>query len=375
MTMKQERDAVLTRPRIAFLLTLAIGVTVLFYWVIKGFILAVLLAAILAAIAHPFNSRLTKSLRGRRSLASGITIALSLVLVIMPLVLFIGVLVGEAINISESAGAWVGEQVAQKETLRKQLEADPDLQRLLPYQDTILEKAGQLATRAGSFVARGFAAGAKGTAEFLLMLFVMLYAMFYFLVEGEAILNAALRFTPLSVEDKTRLLGTFSSVGRATLKGTLVIGIVQGGLAGLSFWVAGIQGAVFWGAVMAVLSIIPGVGTALIWVPAVIFLVLEQRIAAAVGVGLWCALVVGTIDNILRPLLVGKDTEMPDLLVMLTTLGGLALFGPAGIIVGPIIGALYVTIWKLWGGAVDEAKRGSSSTGINSQGEYVHDTE
>jgi len=373
--LKQKRDAVLTRPRIAFLLTLAIGITVLFYWVIKGFILAVLLAAILAAIAHPFNSRLTKSLGGRRSLASGITIALSLVLVIMPLVLFIGVLVGEATNISESAGAWVGEQVAQKETLRKQLEADPDLQRLLPYQDTILEKAGQLATRAGSFVARGFAASAKGTAEFLLMLFVMLYAMFYFLVEGKAILNAALRFTPLSDEDKTRLLGTFSSVGRATLKGTLVIGIVQGGLAGLSFWVAGIQGAVFWGAVMAVLSIIPGVGTALIWVPAVIFLVLEQRIAAAVGVGLWCALVVGTIDNILRPLLVGKDTEMPDLLVMLTTLGGLALFGPAGIILGPIIGALYVTIWKLWGGAVDEAKRGSSSTGINSQGEYVHDTE
>jgi predicted PurR-regulated permease PerM len=373
--MKQERDAVLTRPRIAFLLTLAIGVTVLFYWVIKGFILAVLLAAILAAIAYPFNSRLTKSLRGRRSLASGITIALSLVLVIMPLVLFIGVLVGEAINISESAGAWVAEQAAQKETLKKQLEADPDLQKLLPYQDEILEKAGRLATKAGSFVARGFAAGAKGTAEFFLMLFVMLYAMFYFLVEGKTILNATLRFTPLSEEDKTRLLGTFSSVGRATLKGTLVIGIVQGGLAGLSFWVAGIQGAVFWGAVMAVLSIIPGVGTALIWVPAVIFLVLEQRIAAAVGVGLWCALVVGTIDNILRPLLVGKDTEMPDLLVMLTTLGGLALFGPAGIIVGPIIGALYVTIWKLWGGAVDEAKRGSSSTGINSQGEYVHDTE
>ena len=168
------------------------------------------------------------------------------------------------------------------------------------------------------------------------------------------ILDAVLRFTPLTAEDKDRLLKTFASVGGATLKGTVIIGIVQGGLAGLSFWVAGIQGAVFWGAVMTVLSIIPGIGTALVWVPAVIFLALDGQIGAAVGVGVWCAVVVGTIDNVLRPVLVGRETEMPDLLVMLTTLGGLALFGAAGIVVGPIIGALYVTVWQLWGSAMDE---------------------
>ena len=118
---------------------------------------------------------------------------------------------------------------------------------------------------------------------------------------------------------------------------------------------AGIGGAVFWGAMMTVLSIIPGIGAALVWFPAVVFLALDGQVGAAVGVGLWCAIVVGTIDNILRPLLIGKDTEMPDLLVLLTTLGGLALFGAAGLLVGPIIGALYLTVWRLWGDAMDEA--------------------
>ena len=176
------------------------------------------------------------------------------------------------------------------------------------------------------------------------------------MLNGRAVLRATLGYTPLTEEDQTKLLGTFVSVARATLKGKLVIGIIQGGLAALSFWLAGIEGVFFWGAVMAVLSVIPAVGTALVWVPAVIFLAINGQTGAAIGVGLWCALVVGTIDNILNPILIGKDAEMPDLLVLLTTLGGLAVFGVAGMIIGPIVGSLYVAIWQRWGSAVDEAR-------------------
>jgi predicted PurR-regulated permease PerM len=121
----------------------------------------------------------------------------------------------------------------------------------------------------------------------------------------------------------------------------------------MAFWVVGIPGVIFWSAIMAVLSILPGIGAALVWIPAVVYLIIEGQTVHAIGLGLWCAIVVGTIDNLLRPLLIGKDTEMPDLLVMLSTLGGLALFGAAGILVGPIIGALYITVWKLWGSAMD----------------------
>jgi predicted PurR-regulated permease PerM len=348
------RNTTLSKPRVAFLLLIAVGITLIFYWVIKGFLLALIIAAVLASLVHPFYLRVAAAFRERRGLAAAVTVLLCLVLVVIPLLFFIVILVDEAVNISQSAEAWINRQIQVSGSLQEQMAADQHLRQLLPYQDKIVAKASQLAESAGAFVARGLAAGARGTMEFFLMIFVMLYAMFYFLTEGRKFLDTVLRFTPLSENDKDRLLGTFASVGRATIKGTLIIGIVQGGLAGLSFWVAGIHGAVFWAALMAVASIIPAVGTALVWVPAVIFLILNGQTVAAVGVALWCAVVVGTIDNFLRPVLVGKDTEMPDLLVLLTTLGGLGLFGITGMVVGPIIGALYMTVWRLWGSAIDE---------------------
>lgn len=358
----------LTEPRAAFLLLLAIGITLLFFWMIKDFILAILLAAVLAGMVYPFYSRLAEKLRGHKSIASGLTVMLSLLLIIIPTILLIGLLVGEAIDISESAKDWVEEHEQQPDSLRQRLKEFLDLKRLLPFQDAILNEASQLTYKAGSYVAKELATGARGTAVFLMNLFVMLFATFYFLIGGREILESMLRFTPLSEQDKSRLLGTYASVGRATVKGTLIIGIVQGGLGGLSFWLAGIEGAVFWSVIMAVFSIIPGIGTALIWIPASIFLLISGKTVAAVGVALWCAVVVGSADNILRPVLVGKDTGMSDLLVLLTTLGGLTLFGPVGIIIGPIIGVLFKTVWQLWGRAVEDVEAAAGEEQPGEQG-------
>jgi predicted PurR-regulated permease PerM len=147
------------------------------------------------------------------------------------------------------------------------------------------------------------------------------------------------------------LLERFVSVTRATIKGSLFIGFLQGSLAGLAFWVAGVPGAAFWGAVMVVLSIIPAVGAGLVWVPAVVYLFLAGAPLAAVGLLLWCVLVVGTVDNLLRPRLVGRDARMSDLLILLSTLGGIVLFGVVGFVVGPIVGALFVTTWDIYGEA------------------------
>jgi predicted PurR-regulated permease PerM len=145
------------------------------------------------------------------------------------------------------------------------------------------------------------------------------------------------------------VLQRFTSVTRATIKGTLVIGMIQGALAGLGFWVAGIDGAAFWGTVMVVLSIVPGIGAALVWVPAVIYLFVTGQTLAGVLLTAWCAAVVGTVDNVLRPALVGKDAKMPDLLILVGTLGGLFLFGPIGFIVGPIVCGLFLTVWDIYG--------------------------
>ena len=159
---------------------------------------------------------------------------------------------------------------------------------------------------------------------------------------------------PLSHDDEMLLLERLTSVTRATIKGTLVIGIIQGALAGLGFWAAGIDGSAFWGTIMAVLSIVPGIGAALVWVPAVIYLFITGQTLAATLLLAWCAAVVGTIDNILRPTLVGKDAKMPDLLILIGTLGGLFLFGPIGFIVGPIVCGLFLTIWEIYGATFKE---------------------
>ena len=276
----------LTKPRVAFLLVLAIAISILFFWVIKDFVLAVFLAAILAGLLHPSYRRFLKWTGGRKSLASAITVVLSFVLVIAPLMLFLGLVVSEAAKVSESAGQWLTAREASLQSLQERLVGNPRLKQLLQYEDQIIAKGHELAARAGTWVARGLEEGVKGTAAFFLALFVMLYAMFYFLSDGRAILDAVLRYTPLSEEDGVRLLGTFVSVSRATLKGKLIIGIIQGSLAGLALWVAGIEGVFFWSALMIVLSVVPTVGTALVWVPAVIFLALNGQTGAAVGVGL-----------------------------------------------------------------------------------------
>ena len=153
---------------------------------------------------------------------------------------------------------------------------------------------------------------------------------------------------PLPDGVERRILDRFTSVTRATIKGTLVIGIIQGSLAGLAFWVVGIDSAVFWGTIMSVLSIIPAVGSAIIWVPAVIILIITGQYVQAIGLLLFCSLLVGSIDNVLRPWLVGRDTELHELMIFFGTLGGISLFGIIGFIIGPIIAALFVTAWDIY---------------------------
>ena len=337
--------------RVTFLLLLASVISILFLRLIWGFLLPLLMAAVMAGLASPVYRRLVKLFRNHKAVASAVTVFLSLCLIAVPIFLLIGIVANEAIGITEVTADWLKENIQEQK-----IQDNPALQKLLPYQDQIVEKAGQFASKAASFVAQALAGGATGAVRFFLMMFITLYAMFFFLKDSRAILDWIFAYTPLSVSEKERLVATFNSVARATLKGTFVIGIVQGGLAGAAFAVAGIEGALFWGVIMTVLSIIPGIGTALVWVPAVIYLAMIGRVGAAVGLAVWCAIVVGTADNILRPILVGKDTKMPDLLILVTTLGGLILFGAAGIVIGPIIGALFITVWDLWSAAIEEAK-------------------
>jgi predicted PurR-regulated permease PerM len=283
--------------------------------------------------------------------------------VVTPLILFTGIVVTQALTIGQSVAPWVNEHLQQPSDLDQLLEKVPFWDKLEPHRDQVATKLGELAGAVSAFLVSSLSAATRGTVDFLFNLFIMLYSMFFFLVHGRSVLDGVRRYIPLAEEDTTLLLDKFVSVSRATLKGTLIVGIVQGALAGLAFWVVGISGAAFWATIMAVLSIIPGVGTALVWVPAVVYLLAVGRVAAAVGLLLWCGIVVGTADNFLRPILVGKDTQMPDLLIMLSTFGGLMLFGAVGFVIGPVIAALLLAVWRIYGETFADQLESPAATG------------
>jgi len=328
---------------------LVVGITLLFLAMIRTFLLPLLLAAVFSGMCYPLFRGLIARLGGRTRLAAIVTLVAVLFIVIVPMSLFLGIVVSQALRVSETVGPWIDAQLRSPDLLDALLANVPQFEWLRPYQAQLVAKAGELAALVGGFVVSSVASATRGTASFLLDLFVMLYAMFFFLISGPTLLARMLYYLPLPEGDEARMIDKFVSVTRATLKGSLVIGVVQGSLAGFGFLVAGIPSAAFWGTVMAVLSIIPAIGSGLVWVPAVIYLFATGELVTAIVLGIWCLAIVGTVDNFMRPWLIGKDTKMPDLLILLGTLGGLIFFGAAGFIIGPIVAALFVTAWDIYG--------------------------
>ncbi len=343
------------RFRRGFLLLLVVAISAIFFAMIRQFLMALFLAAIFSGLAYPLYSRVLKVFKGRATLASITTILVLIVLVFGPISALLGVVTNQALEVSETVAPWVQEQLRNPDEIPSLLpDWIPFLDRIDPYRAEIIERLGESAGKIGSWLFSSLSAATRGTVAFLFYLVIMLYAMFFFLRDGRSLLNRILFYTPLSFDDKERMLDRFVSVTRATLKGTLAIGMLQGTLAGAAFAFAGVKGAAFWGAIMAVLSIIPGIGAALVWIPAVIYLLIKGKVAMGIFLLIWCAAIVGSADNILRPRLVGQDTKMPDLLILLSTLGGIFLFGAVGFIIGPIIAALFITVWDIYGAAFHE---------------------
>ena len=330
------------------LLLLAIFISAISLSMIRSFLMAIFLAGIFSALARPLYKRFEGWYGGRRALASLSTLLLIVTVVIVPLGVLMGIVTGQAIKVGQTVTPWVQEQIAQPGEFHQLLSSLPFYDKLEPYSATIWQKGGELIGTISHFLISNLSSATMGAVNLLFMAFAMLYTMFFFLMDGDKLLNKILYYLPLQNQDEQRMLDRFTSVTRATLKGTAAIGMLQGSLVGIAFWVVGIPSAVFWGAIMAVLSIIPGIGTALVWGPAVIILAAGGNHLKAGGLGIFCAVVVGSIDNLLRPILVGKDTQMHELMIFFGTLGGIFMFGIMGMIIGPIVAALFITIWEIY---------------------------
>ncbi len=332
-----------------FLVVLVLVISFLFFKMIRSFLTALLLAGIFASLAQPLYRRTVRLLRGRRRAAAIAVLALVVLVVLLPLAGLLGLVTAEAIKVGEAAVPWVQDKLNNPYELETWLRTLPFYDRIEPYRDDIMLRAGQAVGFLSRLLISSLSAATSGTLNFLFMLGVMLYAMYFFLEQGGRLVDRILFYLPLEDAEERLLLEKFRSVTRATLKGTAVIGLLQGALAGLALAVAGVPSALFWGALMVVLSVIPGIGIGLVWLPASIVLVAGGNTLAGVLLAVFCGGVVGSIDNVLRPRLVGKDTKLPDLLILLSTIGGISMFGMLGLIVGPILAALFVTVWEIYG--------------------------
>jgi predicted PurR-regulated permease PerM len=338
-----------------FLLVAVAGISWLFLSMVETFLMALLLGAITAGLTHPLYRRLLRPLGGRSMLASACIVVALILLVIGPFSALIGLVVAQAVEVTQEVGPWVEAQIADPAGFSALVEKLPFSdwipESILPEREKLFEIAGNAVRSTGSTLVDGLAAAGRGTATFLIQVFIFLYAVFFFLVSGREILDRILYLSPLESDDEALIIERFLSVTRATLRGSLLIGGIQGVMVGSAFAIAGVRGAAFWGTIVVVLSVIPGVGAPIVWIPAAIWLLASGHALSAGLLALWCGLVVGSIDNVLRPRLVGSDARMSDLMILISTLGGISLFGAVGFIVGPIVAAVFVTLWDMYGRA------------------------
>ena len=336
------------------ILLMTIGVTVLFIGMIKGFLMSIFMAALFAGLLFPLYRKLKSKFSGKSSRAAFATILLFVLIIIIPVSVFLLIVVDQAIDAGNSVGPILTDITENPNAVIESIQSIPIVNKLYPEQEKLVKTINEIVNELGNFVIQGLSDFTAGTASFVFSFFIFLFTLYYFLIYGKDYLEKILFYLPLKNEEEQSLLNRFSRVTKATLKGTFLIGIIQGGLGAIGMAIVGLPNVLFWGLVMTILSIIPALGAAIVWLPASILLLLQGDIINGIVLIAIGAIVVSNIDNILRPTLVGKEAQMPDLMILFGTLGGLAMFGISGVIIGPIIAALFISLWDIYGKAFKE---------------------
>ena len=349
---------------------LVIVVTLAFAWILRPFLGAVLWGVILAIMFRPLYRRLLRSWRQRRTLAALGTVVLILVLVILPLTLLTVLLVQEGVGIYQriqsgelNVGRYFQEVFEALPAWVTQLLDRVGLTTLARVEDRLT--AGL--TQSLQFLGTQALNIGQNALNFVLSLFVMLYLLFFLLRDGDVLSRRIRDAIPLRPEQRRSLAERFATVIRATVKGNIVVALVQGALGGLILWLLGIGAPVLWGALMAVLSLLPAVGAAIVWLPVGLYLLATGAAWKGIVLIAYGMLVIGLVDNILRPILVGKDTRMPDYVILISTLGGIAVFGLNGFVIGPVIAALFISVWDIVSASRAERRLEGSGLGLGAE--------
>lgn len=332
-----------------FLIGLVAGVTIAFLWMVGSLATPIFWAVVLAVLFESAYRWLLQRLGGREALAATATILLILIVVVLPLM-------GIGAAVTREAAAFY--QRIESGAINVQAPIDA-AERAMPRVTRTLERFGLdverlrqslsgFAVTVSRFLASQALSIGQNALRLLLMIVVSLYLLFFFLRDGDRLIAAIVRALPLGDVRERRLMSRFARITRATMKGTIIVAMAQGALGGITFALLGIPAAVFWGVIMTIISLLPAVGSGIVWIPAAIILALSGHVAKGIILVLVGALVIGMVDNVLRPILVGRDTRIPDWIVFISILGGLASVGLSGFVIGPVVAGLFLTVWEMF---------------------------
>ncbi len=323
------------------------AVTLLFFYILRPFAYPIFWAAVIAALFYPFYTWLNGWLK-HPNLSATITLLAVILVILIPLLILGTLLLKEAVNLygtlSSSGNLWTAalERVTnffKYNSYNAQLHIDENFWGA---------KFTEVSQNVLNYIFTWLTSLTQNSVVLVFMFITMLYTLFFFVRDGAKMLKKLLYLSPIGDKYEVMLYNKFTVAASTIIKGTIILGGVQGALGGIIFAITGIEGALIWAIIMTLCSIIPGVGSAIVWLPAGIVMLVTGHIWQGVAILLVGTVVISTVDNLLRPLIVGKRLDMHPLLILFSTLGGLAMFGISGFMIGPIIAALFLAFWEMY---------------------------
>lgn len=338
-------DLSFERIRTLFFLSLLISLGIAVFFIFRPFLYPIFWAAVFAGIFYPLYKYLLSHLR-HSAIASALSVGAVVLTILIPMLIIGALLVNESIDLFDKVTN--NGYTLSAENIGASLASTPFGPYIERWQSISLTQAESITKDISLFIFNNLKVITGNSLRLVLMLMVMLYTLFFFFKDGPRILRRLIHLSPLGDKYEILLLQKFASTTRATLKGTVVVGIIQGLIAGIAFWIAGIEGIIVWTVLMIAFAIIPAIGPIVVWLPVALIELAMGRTWQGVFIIIIGTFIVGVIDNVLRPILVGKDTQMHPLIVLFSTLGGIVLFGFSGFIIGPVIAALFLSVISMY---------------------------
>lgn len=329
-----------------FLILLA-GITIAFLSTIKVFAYPIFWAMVIAAIFYPVYRWLNTKLK-HPDLSSVLTLVTVFLVIVIPFSTLGTLVLKQSVDLYASINGNRDQIVQATQNIAHWIQNNP-LTNQINFNDTFwVEKFSEVTQKTTTFLIESATAFTQDSVTFIIMFIITFYALFFFLRDGEKLLRKLMHLCPLGDHYEQKLYDRFTSTARATIKGNLILGAIQGGLGVILFTLTGVPGALIWGIIMMLFCVIPGLGSFIVWFPAGLIVLLTGSTWQGITILAVGALLISTIDNFLRPVLVGKDIQMHPLLVLFSTLGGIVVFGASGFIIGPIIAALFMAFWDMY---------------------------